>query len=132
MASFKYTDSIDDIIENFEFLVKEYSFHIINQQESNFGFKVEYSNGIIRIHLYYDYRDNFFYFKIIRGTNTAYPNDNDNENIKTFYDIIDKYNLGIAYNLLQPNKDQYINALKLNAKILKEHGNGILKGEEWF
>lgn len=132
MNNFKYTDSIRDILENFKFLIQDYSFEILNQKEANFGFKIEYSNGIIRINLYYDYRDNFFYFKIIKGINTSYPNDNDNENIKVFYDIVDKYNLGIDYSSLQPTSDQYIDALKLNAKLLKEHGGKILNGEEWF
>ncbi len=132
MRTFSYIKSKVEAEKAFSFLIDEFHYSLCINEYKNYGFLLEYSSDGIRIHLFCDYRDNFFYFKIIKGVDTVYPNDHDKTNIKTFYEIIDKYNLGIDYNLLQPNNDQYIDALKLNAKILKEYGSKILKGEEWF
>lgn len=115
----------------FSFLWKELGFSV---QEEDFGaaYRISYGKGDIRIILDYDFKDNFFYFVIIRGKNTQFPNDMDRENIKTFYEFAQKFEPGTNAKKLQPDEDQYLDALNANAHLLKVHGKLILAGREWF
>ena len=61
-----------------------------------------------------------------------YPNDNDRVNIKPFHALIFKYKVNLDYKKLHPDNFQYLDALKLNADLLKNYGDNILKGEAWF
>jgi hypothetical protein len=132
MANHYFDNSVDNILKCFDFIITEKGFKLTNCEDLNSGVIVDYTNGIVRVHLYYDYRDNFFYFSFIKGINTQFPNDHDTENIKIFYDIIDKFSLPIEYKNLQPNDENYLTALELNAEILKKYADDILSGKEWF
>jgi hypothetical protein len=122
----------DTLIKEFEFL-KEKGFKVIQNNDCNMGSSVEFTNNLIRIHLFFDYREFFYYFIIIRGKDTKYPNDNDQENIKTFWDLAIKQNHNFDLEKLKPNKEiGSKKALKENAELLKKYGSKILSGEEWF
>lgn len=122
----------DKIIETFNFLSKK-GFTVIAQNNTNMGTSVEYSNGNIRVHLSFDYRDYFFYFSVIKGKETQFPNDNDCENIKTFRDIGRKYIPNFSPTKLNPSEyKNSVEALEENAKLLKDYGNKILSEEEWI
>ena len=132
MYNFNLLESVDTIKSEFSFLISEYGFEIVEESSTNKGVNYHYGNGKVRIDLTYDYRENFFYFKLIRGKNTQYPNDRDFENIKPFFRLTEKYEPTLPPNKLQPDENQYREALKLNAEVLKKYGDKILKGEEWF
>jgi len=132
MYEFNILESIDDIKNEFAFLESEYNFTLIEKKSTNKGITYHYSNNMIRINLNYDYRENFFYFSLISGKDTQYPNDSDFKNIKPFFKLIQKYDQDFNLNKLQPDVHQYKEALKLNVKMLKKYGDKVLRGEEWF
>jgi hypothetical protein len=122
----------DEIKNKFLFL-KEYGFELSREETKNYGSYVEFKGNGIKIYLSFDYRDYFLYFLIIRGEETKYPNDNDNENIKSFCDLAKKYNADYNCNTLQPNYDEgYGKALNNNVTLLEKYGSNILKGKEWI
>lgn len=134
MRTYKFTNSPQEIKECFKFLIEEYKYSIIEESITNYGPNYIYINttGNIRVKLNYDYKDNFYYFEIIKGVNTKYPNDLDNENIRPLFRLVQKYEPGFDVRKLQPDNNQYLEALKLNVEMLKKYGDKILKGQEWF
>lgn len=132
MYNFNLLESVTDIKNEFSFLMSDYGFEIIEERFTNKGVNYLFGNGKVRVDLTYDYRENFFYFKIIRGKDTKFPNDHDFENIKPFFKLTEKFEPNLNPNKLQPDENQYREALKLNAEVLKKYGDKILKGEEWF
>jgi hypothetical protein len=118
--------------EYFNFLITEYGYNLTENKKVTFGFIATYQKGDVRIHLDYETRDDFFYFTLIRGRDTKYPNDFDNENIKPFFRLFEKYEPKSVIDKLQPDDKQYLESLKLNADLLKKYGDKVLKGEEWI
>ncbi len=123
--------SIQVLKDEFDFLIKDYSFRVINEKQSNMESSVELSNDKIRIHLFFDFRDYFFYFSIIRGVETSFPNDGDDRNIKTFWDLAVR-NSFETEKLIPEKENGYKNALKYNVDLLKNYGHDILIGKEWI
>src|SRR6266508_4197086 len=82
------TYTLDDfpllLQQTFRFLVDQFGFAIVRQKAAPYGYVVEYARGQRRVILYYDYKEDFFYFTLIRGAETPYPNDQDKENIRSF------------------------------------------------
>lgn len=125
--------TIEEIRDSFSFLELKYGFKLIKEFNSDYALDITYKNDFIQIRLGYDYRDNFFYFYLIRGAKTQFPNDSDTENIKDFYCIVKKHSIpNITKTDLQPNEDGYSEALKLNADLLEKYGVEILQGKEWL
>jgi hypothetical protein len=123
---------VEDLEQAFNFLTNEFGYSILEKQDSNLGPVLVYIKDELRISLYFDYRDYFFSFSLIKGENTLYPNDNDCKNIKTFWDLASYYNPNFDLNKLNPNeKTGYSEALKLNAELLLKYGRNILIGKEW-
>jgi len=118
--------------EYFEFLVIEYDFKLTEEKKADFDFICEYRKPGIRVHLNYDIRDNFFYFTLIKGDNTIFPNDKDNENIRPFFLLFQHFDHNLDPKKLQPNNDQYLESLKANAILLRKYGDRILKGYDWI
>lgn len=110
----------------FFFLIIEYNFEISRLEKHNYGFKIEYLKNNLRLHLFYDFRDNFFYFSFINGISTLYPNDSDFVNIKTFYDVFLTYKPSLKLKDIQPSKDNFEIALQLNAMLLKDNIKSII------
>ena len=126
-------DSLTEFKKELFFLNRAFNFSIIEESSSGLGFFIVYQNEFRKVAVSYDYRDNFFYFVIIKGPHTKYPNDADKINVRTTMDLVMKYSIpGINQKDLQPNENGYQEALKLNAKIIKEYGANILLGREWF
>lgn len=132
MRSYSITDYPKEARERFHFLVKEYGYKL-REENQGLAYVIEYNKADRRVLLNYDKRDNFFYFILIRGRDTVYPNDLDAENIKPFYE------LGIEFGSsefdpasLQPDEYQYLEALENNAQLLRTFGKEILQGEAWF
>lgn len=128
MPKFKFQDTSAIMELKFHFLISEYGFECLKKEQTNIGFHLEYGKGNRRVLLYYDYRDNFFYFSLIRGMDTPYPNDQDDKNIIPFYRIAPP---GFDADKLQPDEEQYQEALNANVRLLREHGPDILKGKSW-
>ena len=116
MRQFSLLGSYEKTKEAFTFLLNEYQFDLIISNEMNYGFKLEYKKGEIRIHLFYDYRENVFYFYLVRGSETKIPNDHDFDNIKLFYDLFKKHDTNITPDSLDPNDEGYELALYRNAE----------------
>jgi len=114
----------------FNFLIEEYQYFLVKSVKTDFGYIDEYRNNNIRIVMNYDVRDNIFYFDIINGYNTTYPNDSDNENIKMFHDLFSKHET-VALQRVMPDEKQYVQSLYLNAVLLRKYGDKVLRGEEW-
>lgn len=117
--------------EYFDFLITDYGFNITEETRLTFSYITVYKKDDIRVDLNYDTRDNFFYFVLIRGKDTKYPNDHDKTNIITFLDVFAESEPGIDLKQFEPDDDQYLKSLELNAIYLKKHGDKILKGEHW-
>jgi hypothetical protein len=113
-------------------LIRDYNFILIDEVETDFDFISIYRKPGIRIHLDYDVRDNFFYFTLIRGDDTRFPNDKDKENIKSFLMLFKKYDPNFDSKKIQPDDKQYIKSLEQNAILLRKFGDKVLKGDEWF
>ena len=125
------------IREAFRFLVDDFSYSIVNDEELFHGnrpyaFMIEYTGNERRIRLSHDYKENFFYFVIIRGLNTQYPNDNDSENIISFSRLFKSSEPSLELKALQPDNQTCAEAASLNAQFLRKYASGILRGEEWI
>lgn len=132
MRSYRASDATNALNEKFSFLVDDYGYELAEERKENYGYFARYEKGNRRVHIAYDYKDNFFYFSIVRGRNTIYPNDADRENIKAFYRLFEKYDPEMDFNKLQPDENQYLDALEFNVSLLKQFGDRVLKGEEWI
>jgi len=131
MRNYNVTNYPREAEEAFDYLIEKYGYSM-KFKETTFGYLLIYSNKSSVLNLNYDCRDNFYYFDLIRGKDTEYPNDLDNENIRPLFKLVQKHDPNFDVRKLQPNDDQYLEALKLNAIMLKKYGDKVLKGEEWF
>ena len=132
MRNFSVIGSYENTKQNFGYLVDDYEYSLVIDENLNYGFTLEYQKNEVRVHLFYDYRDNEFYFFLIRGINTKYPNDHDFENIKPFYELFEKYDRSLNIYSIQPSDDDYEGALKQNAILLRKYGDSVLRGLEWI
>jgi hypothetical protein len=115
----------------FSFLVENFGYRLETCEDSH-GESILVYVGARVIDLVFSRKENEFYFVIVRNSKIQYPDDNNFDDIRTFYDLLDlNPGIGISGDDLQPHKDGYNEALKLNAKLLQESGE-ILKGEQWF
>lgn len=131
MRNFSVIGSYEKTKEFFSFLVSEYQYSLIQDENLNYGFTLEYQRDEIRVHLFYDYRANSFNFYLIRGKNTKYPNDYDSENIRPFYELFQKFDESLDIYLIDPSDDDYEPALNKNQELLKKYGEKVLRGIEW-
>lgn len=131
MPTYSFYDVQQPMEETFRFLITDYGFEEASREQDNMGFTLLYLNEDRQVRLYYDYRDNFFYFYIIKGINTVYPNDTD-KNILSFYNLFQHFEPSIDLKRLEPDEEQYQHALTLNAQLLKKYGDKLLRGEEWL
>jgi hypothetical protein len=131
----KYDPSI--IRDTFHFLVDEFGFRIVEDEEHfnetrAYAFVMEYVSAHRRVILNYDYKENFFYFYLIRGRDTRFPNDLDQENIHSFWGVFRHFEPQLELKKLQPAEDSFLAAATLNAELLKRYCARILRGEEWI
>lgn len=129
MSKFNFYDSSQVLEEKFHFLIDKYDFICSKKEQTNMGFELEFTKDEIRVLLYYDYRDNFFYFFLIKGRETTYPNDVDTENIIPFYKLAPS---GFDTQNLQPNELQFEEAINANVKLLNDYAVDILKEGKWI
>ena len=125
------------IREAFNFLVDDFGYEITEDNElfhddRPYAYILEFKGNDRIVHLNYDYKEQFFYFKIIRGLNTDFPNDMDLDNILPFLKVFKTANPGIDLKIFQPSESSCVEAAKLNAEYLKEYGSEILLGENWI
>jgi hypothetical protein len=106
-----------EVNELFEFLIADYGYKLTTNQWKSITYVVIYENKNKnkKIDLNFDIRDNAFYFYLY-----------ENDKRKIFLELLPKYEK-ISPKKLIPDNDQYIDALKLNAQLLKKHGEKILK-----
>jgi hypothetical protein len=127
----------DAIRDAFSFLIKDFSYSIVRAEEllhnnRPYAYVIEYIGHERRIHLSHDYKENFFYFTIIRGLNTQHPNDNDHENIIPFWRLFKSHEPSLELTILQPDTQTCAEAASLNAQLLQKYASSILRGEEWI
>jgi len=132
MRTYSVTDYPKKHKDLFNFLVGEYGFEMTNEIKTDFSYISEYTWQDIRIVFNYDTKDNFFYFTLIRGARTKYPNDKDRENIRPLIALFQKFEPNIDVRKLMPDDAQYLAALEQTAALLRKHGANVLKGFEWF
>lgn len=121
----------------FQFLVDEYGYTVVRDEEFShedrpYAFMLEYTGNDRRVLLNHDYKENFFYFKIIRGLETPYPNDADFENIIPFLKIFKTFDPLFDPRSIHPDDKTCAEAAELNAQLLKKYGASILRGEDWL
>ncbi len=121
----------------FKFLIDEFGYRIECDEVSfhdtrPYAYVLEYSGNDRRVNLIYDYKEEFFYFKIIRGMNTPYPNDSDRENIVSFLRLFLSFDPSLDPEVIQPHGKTCGEAALLNAQFLRKYATNILKGDEWL
>ena len=125
------------IREAFKFLVDEFHYKITREEklyhgQREYGYVIDYLGNNRRVHLSHDYKENFFYFSVIRGITTRYPNDHDQENIVSFWKLFKSFKPTLELKTLQPEGQTCADAALINAKLLKKYASKILRGEEWI
>ena len=125
------------IREAFRFLIDEFGYSVTRDEEvSNDGrpyaFVIEYSGNQRRVKLNHDYKEEFFYFTLIRGLNTPYPNESDRENIRSFWQIFKAFEPQLELKMIQPKGQTCAEAASVNAQLLRKYASSILRGEEWI
>ncbi len=122
----------NDIREAFNFLVSEFGYSVTRDEvmlhdDRPYGFVIEYIGNERRVHLSYDYKENFFDFRVIRGLKTRYPNDYDNENIVIFLRRFCAFDPTIELKTIEPNHQTAAEAATVNARLLKKYAARISK-----
>jgi hypothetical protein len=125
------------IREVFRFLHDEFQYDVIHDEEllwqgGAYAFVLEYQGNDRRVHLVYDYKENFLDFTIIRGVATKFPNEKDQVNIRSFWQIFKVFEPQLELSQIQPNGQTCAEAARTNAELLKKYCSGILRGEEWI
>ena len=111
----------------FRFLIDEFGYSIIRDEElfhdqRRYGFVIEYVGNNRRVHLSHDYKEEFFYFVVIQGLNTRYPNDYDQRNIVSFWRLFKSFEPSLELKVLQPDGQTCAQAATINAQLLKKYG----------
>lgn len=135
MDSNKYNPTV--IRRTFQFLVDEFGYIISRDEElfhenRPYGFVIEYVGNERRVNLTHDYKENFFYFTMIRGIATRYPNDWDRENIISFWGLFKSFEPSLELRSIQPENQTCAEAALINAQLLRQYASGILQGDEWI
>lgn len=125
------------IRQAFKFLVDEFNYSINRDEELShesrpYAFVIEYSGNERRVRLTHDYKENFFYFVIIRGFSTQYPNANDHENITIFWKLFRTFEPSLELKVIQPEGQTCEEAALANAQLLHKYCPSILRGEKWI
>jgi len=115
----------------FYFLCTEYHYKLINCERDTFDYIHEYRNNNIRIVMDYDIRENRFGFHIIKGYDTKFPRNYNKKEVIMFHDLFERHE-EIPFGNVMPDEKQYIESLKLNARLLRKYGEKVLRGEEWI
>ena len=126
-----------EIREAFKFLIDEFGYRIDRDEVSLHGsrpyaYVLEYSGNDRRVRLVHDYKEEFFYFVLIRGVNTPYPNDSDRVNIVSFLEVFLSFDPSLDPEVIQPHSKTCGEAALLNARLLREHAADILRGNSWI
>lgn len=127
-----------DIIEReFQFLIDEFGYVMTRNEERSYdgyayAYLIEYQANERRVNLTFDYKENFYYFTIIRGLDTRIPNDTDTENLRPFWQLFHKFDPQLQPDMIQPENQSYVQAAEMNAQLLKKYCTKILSGEEWI
>ena len=128
----RYETCREAIRKHFKFLIDELGYGIKDEEDLGYGYTLELVGNDRRIILTYDYKENLYYFTIIRGIKTPYPNDKDRVNIHPLWDIFFKFEPNLELKTLQPYEQPCAEAAQVNSRLLKKYGYPILRGEEWF
>lgn len=118
--------------ECFSFLTTDYGYSLPQEEAEAFSFVNRYEKGSLRILLIYDIRDNVFDFWIMRGEVGGFPDHADPDTAKTMYDLFKQHEKDLDFSATQPDDSQYLDALRLNAKLLRAYGGEVLRGNGWF
>jgi len=126
-----------EIREAFKFLIDEFGYRIQRDEVSfhdsrPYAYVLEYYGNDRRVDLVYDYKEEFFYFKIIRGVDTPYPNDSDRVNIVSFLRIFLSFDPLLDPEVIQPHGKTCGEAALVNARLLKEYAADIISGDKWI
>ncbi len=116
----------------YNYLTTDLKFINTKQEKSGLNFINEYIRDEIRIRFNYDFKENYFYFYLIKGKDTKFPNDKDNKNIISFYELFNKFEPNFNNDKIQPDDKQYIISLENNSILLKKYLIGILNGSIWI
>lgn len=122
-----------DVIKEAFLFLEGYGLALTNEDTKNYGAYVAFKGNGVRVDLGFDYRDYSFYFYIYKGEDLGYTPFDDGKNIKSFCALAKKYSIDYDCGKLQPvYKQGYQEALVNNVMLLKQYGEQVLKGNEWF
>jgi hypothetical protein len=121
------------IRQAFQFLVDEFGYSITRDEElfhddRAYTYVIEYVGNKREIHLCHDYKENFFYFEIIKvdGWNLIR-----NKRSTIFWKLFEHFEPSIELRTIQPNGQTCEEAVLMNAKLLKKYASNVLLGKEW-
>ena len=123
----------------FEFLVSEFGYKIVRDEESfhenrPYAFTIDYVRNKRQVHLVYDYKENFFYFEIISigtGLTDQHPNTNIRESSTIFWKLFKHFEPSLELKAIQPDGQTCEEAALVNAQLLQKYASDILRGEKW-
>jgi hypothetical protein len=116
MPKFKTINYPNEVHELFDFLKNEYNYKIVESGWKTVSYIVKYEKENIKIVLNFDIKDNAFYFYVLKG----------DEEI-SFITLFKRFEKISSPKKFIPDESQYLEALKLNAELLKKYGDKILK-----
>ncbi len=128
------------IRQAFEFLVSEFGYKIVRDEESfhenrPYAFTIDYVRNKRRVHLVHDYKENFFYFEVISigaELTDQRPNKNIRESNTVFWKIFKHFEPSLELKAIQPDGQTCEDAALVNAQLLRKYASDILRGEEWM
>lgn len=125
-------DFIEKAKEIFSFLTSNYGYDLANENIESDELMYKSKNRAIKIN--YEWHDQFIWITIFRIQNTTdkLSDIGDADNVLYLTNLIKYYNRNYDESVLQVESlYSYENSLKKSALLLKECGEGILKGDKW-
>lgn len=127
----KQSFKILQLKETFGFLISKFGFHFKSERDANYGCKVIYSHEkcSYQIHLNIDYRENFFYFEIVRNPKIVLSGFKP-VLVIPFFKILLRKKLITSPKELQPKSrkiEDFKHSLNLNAVLISQVLNQKIK-----
>jgi hypothetical protein len=118
----------------FQFLIDEFGYLITRDEELRhenrpYAFVIEYTGNKRKIHLCHDYKENFFYFEIIKVNGWSLFN---NKHSTIFWKLFRHFEPSIELKAIQPDGQSCEEAAMVNAQLLRKYASRVLCGEEWI
>ena len=129
MREFKLFDAFDALDNAFSFLVEEWGFALIKEENLNYMALFRYRKDKLTILVAYEYMYNMFDFEFIMDEQCfEYIKDEQRQLIFSFFKDREP---DIEWKLFQPDDFQYKESLMRNVEYLKKYKDDVLKMAEY-